>query len=210
VSLENCQTLLVPQKYKPGQVLFYQGNMSMGFYCVQSGTVALRRVDQEGHESIIRLLHPGDTIGYSSLFDDSENTATAVAVTNSKVRFLPKGMVMSLQRQNVKLSAALLKDVAFQLREAEEKAQSQAHLPVRTRFAQLLLEWRDHYGTMDKEGNLIIDLPLPKQDIALMISTRPETLSRTIHAMAKDEVARFEKSKVIVSDLDKLLDEVEE
>jgi CRP-like cAMP-binding protein len=57
---------------------------------------------------------------------------------------------------------------------------------------------------------LIIDLPLPKQDIALMISTRPETLSRTIHAMAKDEVARFEKSKVIVSDLDKLLDEVEE
>ncbi len=62
---------------------------------------------------------------------------------------------------------------------------------------------------MDENYNININLPISRQDMALMIATRPETLSRTIRSLEKDGIVKFDKRKVIIPDLDALLDEIE-
>jgi CRP/FNR family transcriptional regulator len=195
--------------YQPGQTIFYQGNPCLGLYCVEEGTIALRKGDAHGNEVIVRLVHRGEILGSRTFFAQGQYAASAVALTECRVCFIDRAMVSHLNERHPAMSAIFLKNISQQLREAEESKLHFATFPVRARLANLLLELREHYGRIDDEGNLLIDLPLSRQDMASLIVTRPETLSRTIRELKKDNVAQFERRSVLVWDLDALLDEVE-
>ncbi|MCB1153632.1 winged helix-turn-helix domain-containing protein, partial [bacterium] len=61
----------------------------------------------------------------------------------------------------------------------------------------------------DEDGNILIELPMSRQDIADMVGARPETIARTIRSLQDDGVATFKGREVMVPDLDALLDELE-
>ena len=66
------------------------------------------------------------------------------------------------------------------LNTAEEMVLQSATLPVRARFAHLLLVLKDRYGVTGDNGELTLKLPLSRQDMAAMIGIRPESMSWTI------------------------------
>ncbi len=195
--------------YQPGQAIFYQGNPCVGVYCVEEGTIALRKCDAQGNEVIVRLVHTGEVLGARTYFTEGEYSASAIALTPARVCFVDKMTTQRLLQTNQNVSLAFLQNISRALRQAEEDKLHFAALSVRTRLAHLLLKLKDRYGRMDEDFQLHIDLPLSRQDMASMIATRPETLSRTIRALEKDGVAKFHKRIVIIPDLDALLDEVD-
>lgn len=195
--------------YQPGQAIFYQGNPCMGIYCIEEGTVALRKCDAQGNEVIVRLVHTGEVLGARTFFTDSEYSASAVALTPTRVCFVDKNTAKRLLSNNTQVNQAFLKTIAQALHQAEEDKLHFATLSVRARLAHLLLKLKDRYGRVDNHYTLFIELPLSRQDMASMIATRPETLSRTIRSMEKDGVVKFSKRAVKVPDLDALMDELE-
>jgi CRP-like cAMP-binding protein len=80
---------------------------------------------------------------------------------------------------------------------------------MRKRLVHLLLSLKDHYGEMTDDGVLRVQLPLARQEIASLLGSRPETIARTINALEEDGTAVFSGRAVLISDLDKLLDELE-
>jgi len=195
--------------YQPGQIIFYQGNPCLGLYCIEQGTVALRKGDAQGNEVLVRLAHDGDTLGVRTFFAQGKYSTAAVALTECRICFIERPVVDQLLLDNPQTTSLFLKNIACKLHDAEEDKMRLSTLSVRTRLAHLLLELKDHYGDVDDKGVLRIELPLSRQDIASMIATRPETLSRTIRALEKDNVASFSKRTVSVFDLDALFDEIE-
>ncbi len=190
-------------------MIFYQGNPCLGLYCVEEGTVALRKCDAQGNEVIVRLVHAGETLGVRTFFSGGEYTASAVALTPCRVCFIEKEALQRLLDRNPGTSKVFLENLSKALQKAEEDKLRFVTLPVRARLAYLLLELKDRYGEMDENYNININLPISRQDMALMIATRPETLSRTIRSLEKDGIVKFDKRKVIIPDLDALLDEIE-
>lgn len=195
--------------YHVGQVIFYQGNPCLGLYCIEEGTVALRKCDRQGNEVIVRLVHAGETLGMRTFFAESEYSASAVAQTSCRICFIDSSVAKQLLARNPLVNNAFLKKIASALREAEEDKLHFATLSVRARLAHLLLDLKDRYGEMGDNYVLHIHLPLSRQDIASMIATRPETLSRTIKAMEQEGVAKFYKRMVQIPDLDILMDEID-
>lgn len=195
--------------YQAGQAVFYQGNPCMGIYCIEEGTVALRKCDAQGNEVIVRLVHAGEVLGARTFFTDGEYSASAVALTPTRVCFIDKSTAKRLLSNNPQVNQAFLKSIAQALHQAEEDKLHFATLSVRARLAHLLLKLKDRYGRLESNYSLYIELPLSRQDMASMIATRPETLSRTIRAMEKDGVVKFQKRAVKVPDLDALMDELE-
>lgn len=195
--------------YRPGQVIFYQGNPCLGVYCVESGTVAIRKTDASGNSVLTRLAHEGQTLGYRTYFSGGGYTASAEALTEARICFIDRAAVRKLLDLNPALGFRFLKRIADDLRDAEDARLSAATLPVRTRVAHLLLVLKDRCATVGDDGTLVIELPLARQDIAAMLGTRPETIARTTKALEQDGVAEFRGRHVLVQDLDLLLDEVE-
>ena len=195
--------------YQSGQVLFNQGDAFTGLYCVIQGTVALRRTDSRGNTLLVRLCHPGDTIGYRDYFTGSDFSVSAEVVSQATLCFVHRSAFRELLHANPALSSELTRRLAFDADSSEEALLHGATLPVRSRMAHLLLALKDRYATVGSNGNLRLTLPLSRQDIADLLGTRPETVARVIHALEEDGVTRFSGRTVVIPDLDLLLDEVE-
>ncbi len=193
--------------FQPGQLLFRSGELCRGLFIITSGTVALRKGDGAGHSVLVRLLHAGQSLGYRSLFAGEVYSCDAEAVDDVRCCVIGRDAVEQIIEASPETSQRFLERIATDLRRAEETYMQGACMPVRARLARLLYDMRVHYGTADDQGTIRIDLPLQRKDMASMLGTRPETLARTIRALAEDGVARFSGRKVEIEDLDTLLDE---
>ena len=196
--------------FKKGKPLFFQGDSCTGVYCVLEGTVAIRKTDVEGNSLLVSMVHPGQTIGHRAYFAGTEFKATAEALSDVTACFVENKVLRNLLDGQPQLGLKFLSHLATDLESAQEAILKQGTLPVRTRLSHLLLTMKDRYGKMNGSGFLEITLPVNRQEMASLLATRPETLARTFHAMAEDQVLKVSGRKVVVPDLDNLLDEVEQ
>ncbi|MCZ7582343.1 MAG: Crp/Fnr family transcriptional regulator [Deltaproteobacteria bacterium] len=207
--LRHLNELKVCNTYDPGQIIFYQGNPCLGIYCVEAGTIAIRKLDERGNSALVRMATEGQTLGYRAFFAGGSYAANAEALTKTRVCFIDKEGVRALLERNPNVGLAFLKHISDDLEAAEDARLQASHLPVRARLAHLLLTLKDRFATVDDQGNLTIELPMARRDMADIVGTRPETIARTIRAIEDDGVATFNGRHVVVPDLDALLDELE-
>jgi CRP/FNR family transcriptional regulator len=67
----------------------------------------------------------------------------------------------------------------------------------------------DKYGEKNAEGPTKFELPLSRHDLAAMIGTTPESMSRTIKKMESDGVAKFTGRTVLIPEIESLVMEFE-
>lgn len=199
----------VSRDYLPGEVIFHEADPCQGVHCVESGLVGVRKMNANGQEILLRLGYPGDTLGYRSLLAGDDHNNSAEALEPSVVCFIDAATVRTLLTKNPTLGLRFLHHAATDLGAAEDKVLQSTTLPVRARFAHLLLVLKDRYGVVGKDGALELDLPLSRQDMAAMIGIRPESMSRTIRSLEDDDIARFTGRRVRVRNIDDLIDELE-
>ncbi len=195
--------------YEPGQVLFYEGNPCLGIYCIETGAVALRKSDGRGGSVVLGIHGPGQTLGYTAYFSERPYSSTAEALAPARVCFVDRAAVRTLLQRNPNLGAKFLKRFAADLGDAHVERVMALSMPLRARMAHLLLVLKDRASTVDDDGNIIIELPLSRQDIASMLGARPESISRTIRQFQDESIAQFHARDVIIPDLDALIDELE-
>ena len=198
------------REFLPGEALFHQGDPCHGVYCIHSGMVGIRKVDIDGNSVLLGLAHAGDTLGYRALLTGNEHKIGAEILKKGAVCFIHKGTVHGLIERNPALGHRFLGRAIKDLEEAEDKFLESVTLSVRARFAHLLLVLKDRYAkTAEGDKELVLELPLSRQDMAEMIGIRPETLSRTIRQFEEDGIAEFSGRTVRVPEISSLLDEFE-
>lgn len=195
--------------YLPGEVVFHEADACQGVHCIESGLIGVRKMNANGQEILLRLCHPGDTLGYRSMLAGDDHNNGAEALEPSTVCFIDAGTVRTLLSRNPSLGLRFLTHATKDLGAAEDKVLQSTTLPVRARFAHLLLVLKDRYGVVGADGAMDLELPLSRQDMAAMIGIRPESMSRTIKSLEEDDIARFSGRRVHVRNIDDLLDELE-
>jgi CRP-like cAMP-binding protein len=194
--------------YQSGEPIFSAGEPSHGIYCVASGTVAIRKIDAEGNAVLVQLGYPGDTLGYRGLLLGENRRSSAEALGPSKVCFIDKQTVRSLLDRNPSLGLQFLRRVATDLDDAHTKLVQNATFSNRTKFIHLLLVLMNRHGHTVTDGGQVMTLPLSRRDLASMIGTRHETLSRIIGRLEEDGIARFSGRTVHVAQPHSLFDEI--
>lgn len=196
------------RRYQTGELIFSSGEPSYGLYCIVSGTVAIRKIDAGGNPVLIRLGYPGDTLGYRGLLLGETRRCNAEALGPSRVCFIDKQTVKILLDRNPALGLQFLRRVAADLNDAQDKLVQNATFSNRTKFVHLLLVLMNRHGHTATDGSRVMQLPISRRDLASMIGTRHETLSRIISRLEEDGIARFSGRTVHVKQPDSLLDEL--
>lgn len=199
----------VSRDYLPGDVIFREGDPCTGIYCLEAGLVGVRKLDAAGNEILLRLVEPGDTIGYRAFLVGAGHRNSAEAIDSSVVCFIGARTVHGLLEHNPFLGLQFLKHAARDLAGIEEKILQATTQPVRARFAHLMLVLKDRYGSVGDNGDMTLELPMSRKDLAAMLGVRPESLSRIVREFQDEDVARFAKRQVYVPHIDSLLDELE-
>ena len=191
-------------QYRPGESIFHQHERSHGVYCLESGHLLLRHFDVFGEQTNFQVVKYGETLGWRSFFAERPHAATAIALTRCDVCFVPGRVINECIAREPALAHAFLKTIALDRGPYEALMLRSPKLPARVRFVYLLLYLRNRCANRTRRGMLVYDLPLQRQDIASMIGIRSETLSRVIHDLEREKLARFKGRQITVPDPEKL------
>lgn len=163
-------------RYKADQTIFYAGNDPLGVFTVQSGLIKLEVISAKGTAHTLRLMGPGSIIGYRSLFANEPYHASAIAVEDSELCFLPKEGLLRLTKEHSQVALNLMSYLAKDLRAAEEKWVYQIDKEAPERVAEALLFLQQHFHGQN----------WTRREIAEWAGTTPETVMRTLSQFEKN------------------------
>jgi CRP/FNR family transcriptional regulator, cyclic AMP receptor protein len=102
---------LAERNYQAGDVLFKEGDVGRALFILEWGQVEITRQTGMKRQSIA-VLGPGDYFGEVSLMDDQPRTASATALTPSRVYLLYKTELESLLEGAPHAAAAIMAHLA--------------------------------------------------------------------------------------------------
>ncbi|EPR37494.1 transcriptional regulator, Crp/Fnr family [Desulfovibrio sp. X2] len=181
-----------------GKEIFREGEEAAGLYGVLEGRVKIAKLSPTGKEQILHILGPGELFAEVPVFAGKSYPATAAAVDDSRLLFIPRRAFRDMLAGDPDLAMGMLAILSTRLREFARKIEALSLKEVPERLAAHLLLLR---GEQDSDR---LRLDLPKGQLAALLGTIPETLSRVLKKMAEAGYIRVEGSQVTVADTDGL------
>jgi len=181
--------------YQRGQFLFHAGTPALALHVVRSGRIKVASTLHSGRELVLRLAGPGDVLGYRPVLAGEPYRASAEALEDASVCIFPAGCVREALQADPGLAQELLAQLARELGRTEDRMLELAHQPVRQRVAHLLLALagaRPGAGAGPRDPS--------RKDMARMVGTTPETLSRVLREFARRELVAVTRERVRVRD----------
>jgi CRP/FNR family transcriptional regulator len=189
--------------YKKGQVIFHEDSRPLGIFCVNRGKIKLVKTGDDGKEQILRLIKPGDLMGYRALLSGDKYSASAVVMEEAGICFIPKELFMAVLQKDGQLSFEIMKMLSDDLRRAEVSITHFAQKPVRERLAEALLFIKESYGF--KEDGKTIDLKISREDLANLVGTATETTIRLLGELNHEGVVHLEGKAIEITNLKELV-----
>ena len=187
-------------EYQRGQIIFYEGNPPLAVYCVYSGVVKLYKAGKNDKRVLIRLLGPGEIIGYRALVADEPYAATAEAVETATICTISRDTLESVLADDFEITMRLMAKLATELRVSEEQMVTRTQDPVRQRTARFLIWLLENLQHPSKKSSAI-SVPLLREEMAQMIGTTPETLSRILREFANQGLINLDRKNIEVAKL---------
>jgi hypothetical protein len=106
------------QKYGDKQVIVAEGSEGDSMYVVQSGKVEIVKTGEDGTETHLGTLKPGEYFGEMAIFEDEVRSATVRAVGQASVVEVDKKTVKKRIQEDPGLAVNMLKTMSARLREA--------------------------------------------------------------------------------------------
>lgn len=182
---------------KPRQVIFQEGNPSLAVYCIKSGVVKLYKTGSKGEPLIIRLLGPGDLVGYRAVLAQEPYAATAEATGAVALCVIPSARILELLHASPEFCRRLLLKLTRELLLSEDQMMSLAQETVRVRTVRMLVAFLEKSGSGLRTGGSL-RVPLQRAEVAQMVGTSPETLSRTLRKLAQDGILRVSRADISI------------
>lgn len=199
--------LLVVHDYPARSVVLREGEDAHGFFFLYAGKARIFRAGMEGREQTFRLVAPGDTFGEVPVLDGGKNPATVETLEASQVAMVPTKVLFALVEQRPEVATALLRHVARRLRTFTELVEQMGQQTVRARLSRYLYHLAREEGVQTPEG-VLVRRTLTQQDLASLVGSVREVVSRTLRTMAEDGVVEVSRKEILVRDLAALRESV--
>ena len=186
------------RSYKRGEVLFLEGSPYAGMYVVLSGRVKVFKTNSDGKEQIIHLLGPREPFADVPLFTGGPYPATAQALEDTRVLFIGRQAFLDLLHGNPEVCLRMLGAFAKRMREMVKLIEALSLKEVTARLARHLL---DESKTIP---NATFHLTISKTNLAALLGTIPETLSRSLRQLEDEGLLSVQAKQIIILDRQKL------
>jgi CRP-like cAMP-binding protein len=186
-----------------GQVLFREGDAGEKLYVVADGKVKLGRTSSDGRENLLAILGPGEMFGELSLFDPGPRTATATAVTDTRLYALGHADLTTWVHGRPEVALSLLKQISSRLRRTNEVIGDLVFSDVPGRVAKALLDLSSRFGVESEDG-VHVGHDLTQEELAQLVGASRETVNKALADFAGRGWIRLEARAVVLLDLERL------
>ena len=196
--ISNCKN------YEKGKILFLEGDPGEAFYYIKSGMVKISKLSADGREHILHILNAGHVFAEVTLFDKTVYPATAEILENAEIGIIKNADLEKVISENPGLALQLIKYLNRRLIEAQTKVRNLALSDTYARTAQALIKLSEEYGKKTPKGT-ILDLNLSRQELASIVGTTRETVTRALAEFKREKAIDTEKGEVLIINMKKLM-----
>ncbi|MBA5640018.1 Crp/Fnr family transcriptional regulator [Duganella sp. LX20W] len=181
------------------EVVLHKGGSGDGLLFLLSGQLQVIDVTEDGRAVGLRMLAPGDFFGEIALINESTRSASVVAMTEVLVAFLPAPIALRLFTHSPSVAKQMLRHLAQKIqRDSEFRALLSINNTTRRIYTFLVLMQKKN-----PDGTVVENLPT-HQDIANMINTSRETVTRALLTLVQQGIVQKEPHRLIIKDPDAL------
>ncbi|NNF98886.1 MAG: Crp/Fnr family transcriptional regulator [Desulfobacteraceae bacterium] len=194
--LQDLRNISVDKFYGKGKSVFMEGDECIGFFILASGKVKIFKLSPDGKEKILHIFGPGNPFGEVPVFSGGRFPANAETIVKSHLIFFPRPAFIDLLKKQPSLSINMIAILSNRLREFTTQIENLSLKEVPGRLASYLLFLISEQGRED-----VVTLPISKGQLASLLGTIPETLSRILTKMSAQQLIRVNGREIILSDL---------
>jgi CRP/FNR family transcriptional regulator/CRP/FNR family cyclic AMP-dependent transcriptional regulator len=204
VELQAIARHIVPRTFKPGEIIFYEGDPGRFLYLVKSGQVRIFINGLDGSEtSVILFGKPGDIFGELAIIDGLNRSASAVALGATVLYTMSRESFRDQMRRHPQLALNFMKVLSQRVRYNTKQMDSLATLDVPQRLARKLLELAQDYGRAETRG-VRIDMALTQTNLASLIGATRESTNKSLGEFRKQGWIHLESGQISILDPDAL------
>ena len=187
--------IVVDQVFRRGQIIFSEGDEGTGFYVVIWGRVKIFKLSSEGKEQILHIFGPREPFGEVPVFTGQHFPANAEAMEESRIFYFPRDSFIRLIEKNPSLALNMLAVLSRRLHRFTRLIDDLSLKEVPGRLASYLL-----YMSEQKRGSDELELNITKGQLASLLGTIPETLSRILGRMTRQGLIESEGPRIKILD----------
>ncbi|MCX5870208.1 MAG: Crp/Fnr family transcriptional regulator [Deltaproteobacteria bacterium] len=193
--LDAIVKIAVEKKFGKSEAVFFEGDPGNGFYMVAEGKVKIFKMSFAGKEQILHIFGPGEPFGEVPVFHGQPFPASAETLVKSTLIFFPREKFIALVHENPSLALNMLAVLSMRLRRFVDQIENLSLKEVPARLAGYLLYLMEEQGSKDS-----VELEISKGQLASLLGTIPETLSRIFAKMSDEGLLTVDGKKIRILD----------
>jgi CRP/FNR family transcriptional regulator, cyclic AMP receptor protein len=196
-AIKSLATITSSAAYPKGATLFVEGQPARGVFILCSGRVKLSTSSADGKTLILRIAEPGEVLGLPATVTGTSYELTADVIEPAQANFITRNEFLNFLKDN---GEAALR-VAQQLGETYHSAITEMRTiglshSAGEKLARFLLEWAANYP--EEKGQVRIKLTLTHEEIAQMIGSSRETVTRLLADFRKKQILQVMGSTLVI------------
>ncbi len=198
-ALESVARRTVLRRISRDTILFRTGQPSQGLYVVVEGAVRVYRANRDGREQVLHVQGPGQAVAEVPLFDGGPYPASARAIEDSRVLFLPRSEFEWLYQNNPEIADAVIRELGRRLRRMVALVEKISLKDVLARVAVTLLEYAERAGP-PTDGTRF-ELPRTQEELAAELATTRESVARALSRLHADGIIERHGGRITIRDI---------
>lgn len=195
--LRALEALATEVRVAPGACLFEQDDEGDAFYEVLDGELEISVLSDEGRKLSLCVMRPGECLGEISLFDTDVRTATATALSPTRLRRIGRVELHREIARDPELAVELLTLAGRRMRWMSTQIHEQVFLPLQTRLARRVLYL---VGGEERNGRIAMS----QAQIADFTGATREAVARTFSEWKRSGVIHVSRGAIKVADRGRL------
>ena len=205
--LQQFYSLKITHSYRRGTTLFTEGQPANGVYMLCAGRVKLLTYSEEGRSLIVRIAEPGEVLGLSACVAGVPHEGSAQVVNDCQVNFVRRSEFLGLLKNNSGAAINAIRELSHLYHKAHAQICSLGlSVSASDKLAKLLLDWSSKSGNAD--GAARIRMSYTHEEVAEMIGTSRETVTRMLKIFKERGLIVFEGTELVIPDKRRLRESI--
>lgn len=190
-----------PAIYPGSALLFVEGQTPRGAYVLCSGKAKLSTTSRDGKVLILKIAGEGEVLGLSAAISGQPFEMTAETTSPCQVNFIEReGLLHGIETNGelgLRSSLALSREFQSAYRDIHDLILARSSAG---KLAKLLVSWMPHRDKTVEPGEVRIRASLTHEEMAQMIGSSRETVTRLLGDLRRKELIRLEGATMVIQD----------
>lgn len=195
----------VSHVYPPGHELFSEGELPEGVFLLSTGRVKLFSTAMQGKVFITKIARPGELLGLNAVMLGKPYLVSAEVAEPSRIHFIARNAFRTFLDRSPQAAREAIRQLSANYYDAQRDLRALGlSRNAREKLAKLLLDWVERAGEQTDDGQVWLRVYLTQEEIAQMIGTSRETVTRVIGDLRRRKIIERRGDAFRIRDLDAL------